>query len=146
MNIDMTEELGAKLAEAMPELAPALKRASMYNKSEFKVSHQDLGEQGLQALRGIAKEAGERGLMMQLTSLINIVKDPRGAKIGNLRAFEAGLIEYLKKDAIDGWLYERDSAGEPMPQPGGRRAVPGGGPASREACHGEAVVLPKPSR
>jgi hypothetical protein len=47
--------------------------------------------------------------------MINAIKAPKTVKLGSLKVFQAGLTAFLREEAIDGWLYERDSAGEPMP-------------------------------
>ena len=115
MYIEMKKATGEQLVAKMPELGGVIKEASIYAKEELKVDYRKLGVNGLEVLHGVAKESGERGLMMQLTSMINAIKAPRTTKLGSLKAFKAGLTAFLRDEAIDGWLYERDSAGEPMP-------------------------------
>jgi len=60
----------------------------------------------LEALREFCKTNSMRGLMMQCTSLINMLKDPKGALIGNLKVLPMALTSFIEKDSIDGWLYK----------------------------------------
>lgn len=115
MLIDLTEPLSSALAEASPLDAAALRRASIYDKRKFSIDHERLSEGALTALYDIAKAQGERGLMMQLTSLRNVLAAPASAKVGNLKAFEPAFIAYLLEECIDGWLYKPDADGSPMP-------------------------------
>lgn len=115
MRIELNEALANELVKASPDDDKAVRRASMYNKASFAVEHHELSAQALDRLYDIAKQNGERGLMMQLTSLRNILAAPSKAKIGSLRLLEPGLITYLKRDCIDGWLYRHGAGGEPVP-------------------------------
>lgn len=72
----------------------------MYDKKAFTIDHDALSRAALDALYEIAKKHGERGLMMQLTSLRNVLAAPATSKLGNLKALESGLIAYLQHDCI----------------------------------------------
>jgi hypothetical protein len=86
-----------------------IKRFGNPNGMEINVA--DLGEDGLEVLRTLAQQEGERGLMMQITSYKNIISNPFKAKIGNLKSLAAGLMAFILKDAIDGWLYHQEDDG-----------------------------------
>lgn len=49
----------------------------------------------------------ERGMAGAITALRNAEKDPSNCSVGNLKVLAKVLAEYVKKDAIDGWLYSR---------------------------------------
>ena len=63
----------------------------------------------LEDLRALCKENGNRSLMMQCTSLINMIKNPNSAVVGSLKALPLALMKYIENDAIDGWLYQEHS-------------------------------------
>lgn len=60
----------------------------------------------LENLRSLCKKEGFRSLMMQCTSLINMIKNPKEAIVGNLKALPMALEKFIQADAIDGWLYQ----------------------------------------
>jgi hypothetical protein len=74
-----------------------------------------LGVHGLNVLYDLAKHDGDRSLMMQITSYRNVIESPLTAKVGNLKALPDGLISYLIKDRIDGWLYHKEDDGTFLP-------------------------------
>lgn len=115
MNIDLTAVLADELVAASPSDEKAILRASRLSKASFAIDHDALSTHALDRLYDIAKVNGERGLMMQLTSLRNILAAPASSKVGNLKAFEPGLIAYLREECIDGWLYRYGGGGEPVP-------------------------------
>lgn len=61
-----------------------------------------------QALR----ESGDRGIAGALTSLRNAEKDPANSSVANLKVLAQVIGEYVKKDAINGWLYTRTEHGD----------------------------------
>jgi hypothetical protein len=73
---------------------------------KVELEHSRLEKEALPILYEVAKADNNRSLMMLLTTLLNVIKDPVKSKIGSLKALEPGLIEYIKQDAIDGWLYQ----------------------------------------
>ncbi|WP_041930385.1 AAA family ATPase [Methylibium petroleiphilum] len=115
MKIELTAPLANDLVAASPSDERAVRRASMYDKNAFTIDHEALSRAALDALYEIAKKHGERGLMMQLTSLRNVLAAPATSKLGNLKALEPGLIAYLQHECIDGWLYRYGVGGEAVP-------------------------------
>lgn len=69
----------------------------------------------LNTLYEIARNSGERSLMFQLLALDNIHAAPRAREIPDLEKLINGLIAYLRRDAMDGWLYRRAPDGVLLP-------------------------------
>src|SRR5215207_9429703 len=101
MKLELTAPLADDPVAASPSDERAVRRASMYDKKAFTIDHDALSRAALDALYEIAKKHGERGLMMQLTSLRNVLAAPATSKLGNMKALEPGLIAYLQHDCID---------------------------------------------
>jgi hypothetical protein len=71
--------------------------------------------ESLNTLYMMCRNNGERGLMFQLLALDNIHAAPEARKIPKIELLINGLIAYLKRDAIDGWLYRRSPDGVLLP-------------------------------
>jgi len=56
-----------------------------------------------------------RGLLKQLTSIIELVVNGKKRKVGYLRNFPAALYAFMMDGYIDGWLYRVDSNGNSLP-------------------------------
>jgi hypothetical protein len=69
----------------------------------------------LNTLYGLSRSSGERALMFQLLALDNIHSAPEARKIPGIEMLVNGLIAYLRRDAIDGWLYRRSPDGVLLP-------------------------------
>lgn len=107
-----------RLAEAgLVEVSQRLnKRLTLHGKPDvLSVDVSQLGLAGLDVLYALAKEESHRALMMQITSYRNIVASPFDAKVGNLKSLPAGLIAFVIKDHIDGWLYHQEADGVYLP-------------------------------
>lgn len=66
-------------------------------------------------LQEIGRKLDLKGVVTQCTQLINIIDNSDNQKIVSMRALEQGLIEYFKKDAIKGWLYQENKDGSLTP-------------------------------
>ena len=71
--------------------------------------------ESLNTLYTMCRNNGERALMFQLLALDNIHAAPEARKIPKIELLINGLIAYLKRDAIDGWLYRRSPDGVLLP-------------------------------
>ncbi len=69
----------------------------------------------LNALYGMVKAEGPRPLMFQLLAFDNIRSAPQARIIPALDKVISGLVAYIKRDAIDGWLYRRNRDGVLLP-------------------------------
>ena len=71
--------------------------------------------QSLSSLYTLSKAQNERELLFQMLALDNIYNAPQARTIPGLEMLVAGLIAYLSRDAIDGWLYQRSRDGVLLP-------------------------------
>lgn len=66
-------------------------------------------------LYSLSKANNESALMFQMLALDNIYNAPQARTIPALDQMVPGLIAYLSRDAIDGWLYRRAKDGTLLP-------------------------------
>jgi hypothetical protein len=71
--------------------------------------------EALNALFKLSRTHGERALMFQMLALDNIRRAPQARMIPSLEMLIPGLVAYLSRDAIDGWLYRRSGDGVLLP-------------------------------
>jgi ATPase family associated with various cellular activities (AAA) len=69
----------------------------------------------LNTLYVLSKSNNERALMFQMLALDNIYNAPQARTIPALDQLVPGLVAYLSRDAIDGWLYCRAKDGTLLP-------------------------------
>ncbi|MDB5935385.1 MAG: ATPase family associated with various cellular [Massilia sp.] len=69
----------------------------------------------LNTLYSLSKARNERALMFQMLALDNIYNAPQARTIPALDKLVPGLVAYLARDAIDGWLYRRNKDGTLLP-------------------------------
>ncbi|MBN3753650.1 AAA family ATPase [Paraburkholderia sp. Tr-20389] len=79
------------------------------------VSSKLFDARSLNTLYSLSKANNERALMFQMLALDNIYNAPQARTIPSLEQLVAGLIAYLARDAIDGWLYSRAKDGTLLP-------------------------------
>lgn len=74
--------------------------------------------QARNALYALSRRGGssaERTLMFQMLALDNIYNAPQARPIPSLEQLVPGLVAYLAREAIDGWLYRRNQDGSLLP-------------------------------
>ncbi|AGW94987.1 MULTISPECIES: AAA family ATPase [Cupriavidus] len=69
----------------------------------------------LNSLYTLSKSQNQRALMFQMLALDNIHNAPQARTIPGLDQLIPGLVAYLARDAIDGWLYQRNRDGVLLP-------------------------------
>ncbi|MDB5963282.1 MAG: ATPase family associated with various cellular, partial [Massilia sp.] len=69
----------------------------------------------LNTLYSLSKTSNERALMFQMLALDNIYNAPQARTIPSLDKLVPGLVAYLTRDLIDGWLYRRNKDGTLLP-------------------------------
>ena len=79
------------------------------------VSSKLFDSKSLNTLYSLSKANNERALMFQMLALDNIYNAPQARTIPALDQMVPGLIAYLSRDAIDGWLYRRAKDGTLLP-------------------------------
>jgi hypothetical protein len=86
-----------------------------FRSTEFNLDVTFLEWEELQELYDIAKSNGNRSLMIQISSIRNLLEDIENFKIPNLKAFATGLVAYFSDNLIDGWLYSLNRDQVPNP-------------------------------
>jgi hypothetical protein len=79
------------------------------------VSSKLFDAKSLNTLYSLSKAKNERALMFQMLALDNIYNAPNARTIPDLEKLVPGLVAYLSRDAIDGWLYRRNKDGTLLP-------------------------------
>ncbi|WP_317924556.1 MULTISPECIES: ATP-binding protein [unclassified Cupriavidus] len=79
------------------------------------VSSKLFDAQALNSLYTLSKSQNQRALMFQMLALDNIHNAPQARVIPALDQLIGGLVAYLSRDAIDGWLYQRNRDGVLLP-------------------------------
>ena len=79
------------------------------------VSSKLFDAKSLNTLYALSKTQNERALMFQMLALDNIYNAPQARIIPALDQLVPGLVAYLGRDMIDGWLYHRNKDGALLP-------------------------------
>ena len=79
------------------------------------VSSKLFDSRSLNTLYSLSKANNERALMFQMLALDNIYNAPQARTIPGLEQLVPGLVAYLSRDVIDGWLYSRAKDGTLLP-------------------------------
>jgi hypothetical protein len=117
MDLEIPDVLAGKLLGKIEEDSALAKQLSEHRnrRGRIIVSSKLFNGAALNTLYGLCKANDERTLMFQLLALDNIHGSPDARKIPSLEVLINGLIAYLKRDAIDGWLYKRNKDGVLLP-------------------------------
>ncbi|MBX9847981.1 MAG: hypothetical protein K2X64_01705, partial [Rhodocyclaceae bacterium] len=117
MDFEIPDVLAGKLLGNIDEDGALAKQLSEHRnrRGRIIVSSKLFNGAALNTLYGLCKANDERNLMFQLLALDNIRSSPDARKIPSLEVLINGLIAYLKRDAIDGWLYKRNKDGVLLP-------------------------------
>ena len=101
----MVRELLGKIAQD----SPLAKHLGEYQpgRGRVLVSARLFDAESLNTLYTMSRNNDERALMFQLLALDNIHAAPEARKVPKIELLINGLIAYLKRDAIDGWLAGR---------------------------------------
>ncbi len=117
MDFDLSDEIVRKLLDRIAEDSPLARHLGKDRPARGRavVASSLFDADSLNALYMTCRESGERGLMLQLQALDNIHAAPAARTIPKIDVLINGLIAYLKRDAIDGWLYRRSQDGVLLP-------------------------------
>ena len=117
MDLEISDVLAGKLLSKIDAGSVLGKQLSEHRNSKGRIvlSSKVFDGEALNALYNLSREHDERALRFQLLALDNIYGAPDARKIPNLEMLINGLIAYLKRDAIDGWLYKRNKDGVLLP-------------------------------
>lgn len=103
------------LVKAHPEFKAYAGGWHYKNEKEDKIeiSLRKFSPQALKGLHEILKAGGEMGdrwLMGQIASHLHIMASAGGEKITQLRALETAIIQFVKHDIINGWIFKRQES------------------------------------
>ncbi|HWU85449.1 MAG TPA: AAA family ATPase [Rhodocyclaceae bacterium] len=117
MDFEIPDGLARKLLAKIEQNTPLAKQLedNRDRHGRIVVSSKLFNGDALNTLYDLCKAAEERVLMFQLLALNNIYSAPEARKIPGLEMLINGMIAYLKRDAIDGWLYKRNRDGVLLP-------------------------------
>ena len=117
MDFDLSDEIVRELLGRISDDSPLAKHLGKDRPARGRalVASNLFDADSLNALYTMCRESGERGLMFQLLALDNIHAAPASRVIPKIDMLINGLIAYLKRDAIDGWLYRRSQDGVLLP-------------------------------
>jgi hypothetical protein len=117
MNFEIPELLVSALLEMIGPETPLAKRLAEQSicHGRMIVSSKLFDGPSLNALFTLSKQHDERALMFEMLALDNIFNAPQARVIPSIEALAGGLIAYFTRDAIDGWLYQRNKDGVLLP-------------------------------
>lgn len=117
MEFEIPQSLATALLGMINAESPLARRLSEHGLSRGKrvVPSRLFDPSSLNALYGLCRAANERELMFQMLALDNIHAAPAARKIPSLDLLIPGLIAWLSRDRIDGWLYKRGKDGVLLP-------------------------------
>jgi hypothetical protein len=117
MELELSVTLLNKLAETIDKETPLGKRLSEHGLTNGRivVPSRMFDSESLQQLHNLAEQEGDKGLIFQLTAIRNIREDEDKTVVPYLDMLVPALINYLSRDAIDGWLYKRNKDGVLLP-------------------------------
>ena len=117
MEFEIPETLANALLGRINEDSPLAKRLREFGLSQGKrvVPSGLFDATSLNTLYDLCRTANERKLMFQMLALDNIHAAPAARKIPSLEHLIPGLIAWLSRDMIDGWLYRFGKDGVLLP-------------------------------
>src|SRR4051812_40344575 len=107
MDLEIPAALASRLLAKIETDTPLAKQLAEHQicHSRMIVASRLFNGTALNSLFDLCKHEDERVLMFQLLALDNIRNAPEARQIPDLESLVPGMIAYLSRDAIDGWLY-----------------------------------------
>lgn len=117
MDFDIPESLIKNLLSAIEAESPLARRLSEFNncRGSVVVPASLFDADSINTLYSLSKTNNERALMFQMLALDNIYNAPQARTIPALDKLVPGLVAYLSRDLIDGWMYRRNKDGTLLP-------------------------------
>ncbi|MPW22693.1 AAA family ATPase [Paraburkholderia sp. CNPSo 3157] len=117
MDFEIPESLVHPLLAMIESESPLARQLNQHGAchGNMLVSSKLFDSRSLNTLYSLSKANNERALMFQMLALDNIYNAPQARTIPGLDQLVPGLIAYLSRDAIDGWLYKRAKDGTLLP-------------------------------
>ncbi|WP_341318582.1 ATP-binding protein [Paraburkholderia sp. IMGN_8] len=117
MDFEIPESLVHPLLAMIESESPLARQLNEHGVCHGKmlVSSKLFDSKSLNTLYSLSKANNERALMFQMLALDNIYNAPQARTIPSLDQLVPGLVAYLSREAIDGWLYRRAKDGTLLP-------------------------------
>lgn len=117
MDFEIPESLIHPLLQLIGPDSPLGKQMTAYGvcRGNMLVSSEWFDAKSLNTLYVLCKSQNERALMFQMLALDNVYNAPQARVIPSLDKLVPGLVAYLARDVIDGWLYQRHRDGALLP-------------------------------
>ncbi|OUL82014.1 AAA family ATPase [Paraburkholderia hospita] len=117
MDFEIPESLVHPLLAMIESESPLARQLNQHGAchGSMVVSSALFDSRSLNTLYSLSKANNERALMFQMLALDNIFNAPQARIIPGLDQLVPGLVAYLSRDAIDGWLYSRAKDGTLLP-------------------------------
>ncbi|VVE61913.1 ATPase AAA [Pandoraea anapnoica] len=117
MDFEIPESLIHPLMQLIGTDSPLGKQLTAYGvcRGNMLVSSEWFDAKSLNTLYVLSKSQNERALMFQMLALDNVYNAPQARVIPSLDKLVPGLVAYLARDVIDGWLYQRHRDGALLP-------------------------------
>ncbi|MDR3400538.1 MAG: ATP-binding protein [Pandoraea sp.] len=117
MDFEIPESLIHPLMQLIGTDSPLGKQLTAYGvcRGNMMVSSEWFDAKSLNTLYVLSKTQNERALMFQMLALDNVYNAPQARVIPDLDKLVPGLVAYLARDVIDGWLYHRHRDGTLLP-------------------------------
>lgn len=117
MDFEIPESLIHPLLQLIGTDSPLAKQMTAYGvcRGNMLVSSEWFDAKSLNTLYVLCKSQNERALMFQMLALDNVYNAPQARVIPSLDKLVPGLVAYLARDVIDGWLYQRHRDGALLP-------------------------------
>ncbi|WP_265511345.1 AAA family ATPase [Providencia rustigianii] len=81
------------------------------NAQEVDIDVDKLSEEAVSDLRQTCDQMGQKKIVRVIDSIVAAKKGDFSKPVASFQAFDSVLIEYLRRDAKDGWIYRRGSDG-----------------------------------
>lgn len=117
MDFEIPESLIHPLLQLIGAESALGKQLTAYGvcRGNMMVSSEWFDAKSLNTLYLLCKTQNERALMFQMLALDNAYNAPQARVIPSLDKLVPGLVAYLARDVIDGWLYQRHRDGALLP-------------------------------
>ncbi len=117
MDFEIPESLIHPLLQLIGADSPLGKQLTTYGvcRGNMRVSSEWFDAKSLNTLYVLSKTQNERALMFQMLALDNVYNAPQARVIPSLDKLVPGLVAYLARDVIDGWVYQRHRDGALLP-------------------------------
>ncbi|AHB78089.1 AAA family ATPase [Pandoraea pnomenusa] len=117
MDFEIPESLIHPLLQLIGADSALGKQLTAYGvcRGNMMVSSEWFDAKSLNTLYLLCKTQNERALMFQMLALDNAYNAPQARVIPSLDKLVPGLVAYLARDVIDGWLYQRHRDGALLP-------------------------------